>query len=517
MKTIKTKLNWSEARAALETHYNMDGACLSPKQVLRVLALCIDITASSTLDKRHRKITEFFRPSARWCSRKILEMYYFDYIKLLEIIEGNPVLSFVHEPTKTGFNPVRIGVISTNFLLEDETSFEVTDKEYKELMIYHRNKSKHGIKVCSNDGISINATEEVLRGEILRHFIEKDEMNGEFRTPEQLELDLECQLKIVRKINLSGSLDPKRASRESRASSRYTCLCSVVNKYVEIDGEQTVEMDQHATYFTLMPQVLINRTEESSKNDAFWVEIAKFKRIVAEEPNIYEYISSKTGVSVRDIKRETNAFFCDYSKWRTSKSLISSFFEVEFPYLNEFCIPNLRSKNGPYSEFNKLESSIFSESAKEIIKLGLKAITKYDSLVVKKKDLDVASTILDERFKRAGVSNRTKIKENIKTIETETDRGEKREDRRRAAGENEERIDKEGIAQNFESSHTKGWKVDRPTFVRLDSRGRWVCTVKRQPFAQNKQESLEEFQSRVFAITGTKPIKKELQDEDATR
>ena len=45
--------------------------------------------------------------------------------------------------------------------------------------------------------------------------------------------------------------------------------------------------------------------------------------------------------------------------------------------------------------------------------------------------------------------------------------------------------------------------VDRATYMRVDSRGRYICKVKGKPYAQRKNETLEQFQSRVFNETGT--------------
>lgn len=496
---MRSYIDYWKARLHLETLTNEHGEVLLTRiQVLRVIAMANNIArGSSPEDQKKYKLKKY----QRWMSSDNLSYYYNDYSTLLKLIENNNIISFEFRGL------VRVATVNPEYIIEDGYDLEIDDVDYKELTIFSSKMSKSGVRHSANSGISINVDRVTFESEVRQHWINK----GKIKSEEQIIADLNCQWNRIESINRTGSINPKK-TRRGRCSSWYTELSSPVNKYVLIDGEQTVDMDQHATYFTLMPVVLKNRTPIEEQTTEFFVELDKLKYMIKNEPNIYKYISTSMNVEVKDIKVETNKFFCEPNSSRTYTQHLFSFFDKEFPLLNRAMLV-LRTKKGPYSDFNRIESSIFSGASRILNNKGIKSITKYDSIVVKLKDLDKAKEVLNECFIKAGVSNRLKETKGM-VPEIIENRDKKLEEGAGSRTERECQGTDDALPLLFDFSGTNsGTKpkktVDRPTFIRQDSRGRFICKVKGTPFAQRSQESLEEFQNRVFDATGTRPMKKE--------
>ena len=415
MKRLTTYIDYE----AVSSEFDKFG--LSNLQKMRLIGICHAISIKNE-DNR----VEY---GSKYTSADLLSSYYKDYPSLLDRIKDNDVISFGYNHYKNAkgderTNPVRLATINPKYLIESGITINLKNNDYRHLIEGQIKVSKYGNTHSSNDGISVNCTYDEFREVVPEYLRNKHPEKDDY----QLELDLAIQWNTIRKINKTGKINPRKP-KDGRCSSRITLLSSPLDKFIFIDGEQTCLFDQHATYLTLLPKVLESRVSKELQDEEFNAELAKFRNMILKESNIYEYISKTINVDMLVIKKEVNKFFCDPKAKRTYDYKFFEFFQQEFPNLNEKMLL-LRNKRGPYSEFNRIESYIFSGASRELNNIGIKAITKYDALIVKYKDREKALEILEHRFSKANTTMKIKTKigktlktqENIKTPENTENR-----------------------------------------------------------------------------------------------
>lgn len=456
MRTIKTHLDYYRARDYFRSMADQDGVALfSDLQIGRILGICICVASPN--DKKYK-----LPHGSKWVSSNFLSTHYKNYNELLTKLVGNDVISFYYkEKMKKGVlktEIVRIATLNPSYLLEDPITVKIPNVEYQNVITHTKKLSKYGNIHSANEGIKVEVEYDDFVAQVTEHLLKKDPDKSQ----EQLQQDLKVQWRTICAINKSGRINPRKP-RKGRCSSRITEISSPMDSYITIDGEDTVVMDQHATYLTLLPEVLKSRVSKEEQTEEFRLELEKMREVIRVNDNLYAHISEAIGIDINQIKVEVNRFFCDPKANRTYEYSFYKYFEQEFPLLNKGLL-FLRCKKGPYSEFNKIESSIFSGAAKRLIKLGIKAITKYDSLIVKSKDESKAKEILDFYFQKANITNKTKIKENnyktsnskiqenienlkeckrIKENREEENRQQEKEDRENTERENVENVETE--------------------------------------------------------------------------
>lgn len=407
---LTTHIDYEAVKRHLESLSDSDGVSrLTDIQVMRTLALCNCVAKPMTAEEEKKRRL----PSgSHWTKSGFLETFYKNYTKLLELLEGNEVIIFRYkEYIKKG--EIKVGIVryaTVNPIYIKECKVRLSETDYKHMNIHYRKLSKYGKAHSTNSDVSIDVDYDTFRSEVTEYLESRPDFSGY----EDLENTLQTQWKAIERTNATGRINPIKPIK-GRNSSRITVISHPMNKYIKLEGEDTTEFDQHATYLTLLPQILLVRVSVKIRPTDFMENIIRLKNLIKTEPNLYIYIANYLNVSVLSIKQEVNKFFCDPNAPRTYQYKFFEFFQQEFPALNE-SILMLRCKNGPYSDFNRIESSIFSGAAKDLLKIGIPAVTKYDSLIVKIKDSEKAKEILNERFNKAGVINRTKETRGTQTI-----------------------------------------------------------------------------------------------------
>lgn len=512
MKRLTTYIDYE----AVSSEFDKFG--LSNLQKMRLIGICHVISIKNE-DNR-------VAYGSKYTSADLLSSYYKDYSMILDRIEGNDVISFEYNHYKNAqgderINPVRLATINPKYLIESGITINLKDNDYRHLIAGQIKVSKYGNNHSSNEGISVDCTYDEFREVVPKYLRNKHPEKDDY----QLELDLAIQWNTIRKINKTGKINPRKP-KDGRCSSRITLLSSPLDKFIFIDGEQTCLFDQHATYLTLLPQVLESRVSKELQDEEFKAELAKFRNMILKESNIYEYISRTINVDMLIIKKEVNKFFCDPKAQRTYDYKFFEFFQQEFPNLNEKMLL-LRTKRGPYSEFNRIESYIFSGASRELNKLGIKAITKYDALIVKYKDREKALEILEHRFSKANTTMKIKTKigktektrqENIKNIKTQENREPENKNN------TPENIESTGAAEHPLGREPEGLRAsgvgtlllpdladfrlsvqtqdtprqrNRSSKITIRKDGRFRTSIKNRQVNSRKNETLEEFETRI--------------------
>ena len=517
LQVMKLNIDYVAAKTYLDGLVNSFGdKLLTNLQIMRTLAFtncCAKPMTPSECKAQN------LPNGSHWASSNFLQLYYKDYIKLLDLIEGNELISFGHKEyvnSHTGeatYSQVRVAVVNPKYIKECE--IELNESDYKHMIINPRKTSKLGKLHSYNKNIKIDISKDLFEELVTKHLM----MKHPEKTQEELQADLDSQWRVISKINSTGSIQPHMTIK-GRCSSRITQISHPCNDFILIEGEETIELDQHATYLTLLPEVL--NTRVSDKSDEFVKELSELRLLIKNTPNLYVHISNCIGVDMLEIKKEVNKFFCDPKASRTYKYKFFEFFNSYFPELSK-SINYLRCKKGPYSDFNRLESFIFSGSAKELLNLGIPAITKYDSLIIRIKDLDIAKKILNERFIKARVSNKTKESKKIKDLKILKENKNLREfvgeiefgDIDKATGAagapiGAEVAEEDALPPDFQSSPTKPkssptkWTVARKSTVKQLKDGRYTISIKNKQYNSKKNETLEEFKIRIYNLTGLK-------------
>lgn len=224
---------------------------------------------------------------------------------------------------------------------------------------------------------------------------------------------------------LTGNIQSTRR-RDKRCYSTITSLSSVFHKYLRIDGCALVEIDQSATYFTILPAIMdkeadfLESVPESGKYNETDVELAglirdevvRLRKMISDGVDIYTQISGDSSKR-NEYKRGVCAWIC----WRctsgkkTKYPEIDAFFEREFP--NIYGRMALLHQN-PYSlssRLNRIESSIFVKASKILNDHGFYCLVKHDCLLVKITDIKDAQAALYCTFAEQRVEMNMKVKD----------------------------------------------------------------------------------------------------------
>lgn len=207
---------------------------------------------------------------------------------------------------------------------------------------------------------------------------------------------IERQWKVIEDINRTGRLNPTR-KRESRLYSRLTSLSKVIHPYLTINGKSVCEIDQHATYFTLIPQVVRSITLKS-KNLKLEQELIELEHFIETTEDIYQEISKDVPLSREEIKANVVSWLCDQTTYMNPlKSKIREWFLSRFPHTNKI-LDSLRNSNAyPYKAMN-LESKIFINAASYLKESGVDVVTKHDCLLFHQENQLIVTETLKHHF-----------------------------------------------------------------------------------------------------------------------
>ena len=216
---------------------------------------------------------------------------------------------------------------------------------------------------------------------------------------------IETQWKIIEEINLTGCVSAK-GKRNSRIYSKFTELSKVVHPFVRIENQQVCEYDQHATYFTLLPNaiktIFLNLSTEQYQC------ISNLSNFIINSKNIYEEIYKETFIDISELKENVNSFICDPSKSMVGVKLqIRNWFKEKFPYCSDL-IDMCRENKRLISKITQLERNIFISSANQLKRNGIDVLTKHDAIFFLSKDQNIVKATLDKKFTKANVCNKLK-------------------------------------------------------------------------------------------------------------
>ena len=110
---------------------------------------------------------------------------------------------------------------------------------------------------------------------------EKDELSGKDRTDGQRLTEALSAWEIVEEINRTGDIQPQ-AEYRGRCYSLVTRLPKSVDPYIRIDGKPTTCIDQHATYFTMLPAVLGSYRVSEAIAGEFHRQLAELRQFIVE-------------------------------------------------------------------------------------------------------------------------------------------------------------------------------------------------------------------------------------------
>lgn len=322
------------------------------------------------------------------------------------------------------------------------------------------------------------------------------------------ENDKKNQWTNIELINKTGKIYPKR-KENGRLHSKITSLSSFVHAYVKIDGQQVCEIDQHATYTTILPVILKNNKImlDYTYHVKFDEELCDFEMLIASCGNIYKIISEKTGLSIIDTKQAVNVFLCEKKKKIIGNAAkIKNWFD-NWPILSRL-LDNLRKHGRLSRELMKIESFIFVGAATAIKQEHkLDVMTKHDAILFLEQNKEIVMEEIKKRLKHSGVINKTKMKiyspYRPKDALLRKDQG-LNEEILIPTNENpipESREGGDGLykAGIFESLSPQSEKKTRkrPTKIKLGDDGRYTASVKNKTKYSRKNETLEEFTKRI--------------------
>ena len=224
---------------------------------------------------------------------------------------------------------------------------------------------------------------------------------------------IDKQWKIIEDINSTGGVSAK-GKRNARIYSKFTELSKIVHPFVRIENKQVCEYDQHATYFTLLPNAIKSIFTNLSIEQ--YQCISNLSSFIINSKNIYEEIYKETFIDIPTLKEYVNSLICDPSKTIINeKAQIRKWFNVKFPYCSDL-IDMCRQNKRLISKLNKLEHNIFVVAAKTLKRKGIDVLTKHDAIFFMNKDQNIVKSELDKRFVKENVCNKLKFSNHEETL-----------------------------------------------------------------------------------------------------
>lgn len=331
----------------------------------------------------------------KYLSARALRDIKTNYHPLLKVLVDNHILLIISEATRKSATQVEL-----NSMYVGSCFIELTEKELDLVNIKFKKEQKRGERATTKKDIKITIPSYSKFVEIMR----TNEKNAD---------TIISQWMCILRINKTGKINPRQKSG-GRLYSRITSLSSCIHPYITIDGKCCVELDQHATYWTLLPNLFKNTLLLAHPNiqEELLSDISKFNSFIFNSENIYKDIQKETGIEYNSIKQNSISFLCDPIKYTNNeiKLQIKNWFSKRFPLCSNH-LDILRTNNFVSYRIQEQESKIFISAGKELNKYGIDCIEKHDSILVAEENSKVAETVLDKYFRKYSTSNKIRIKD----------------------------------------------------------------------------------------------------------
>lgn len=222
--------------------------------------------------------------------------------------------------------------------------------------------------------------------------------------------EIEYATEIVKKIKENG-LTAKWTKRKGRYSNDITLLPAPITDFITIDGQKTVTIDQHATYFWFLPELLkrtMTRFDVGSYSRQFISPIANesyqklcedLNKIQLDKGSVYSKLGLVCDISIEEAKKNILSALCDRLKCPKGDrgNMLAELFK-EYPGL-ELAFNTL--KNGTSEIATRLmcyEAEYFKKYSKKLKENGVDCVIKYDSVIVKEEFEDITKKIGETVF-----------------------------------------------------------------------------------------------------------------------
>lgn len=462
------------------------------------------------------------------------------------------------------YNPTKQGKLLTFTETEEFNTFTEHDAEYVHLTKIRNDEvlaeERRIRKVQNLDGITLDVKPSTIIDEIF----DLMEIEKELDRVEDRDEWKDCNYKISALQHILKNKHPKvQVYKKKNCSRLYSDLTNLPSKYrpnlKSKNGEYFVAVDITASQprlFTRALTMLLNNEFDAwifakkilkiedtksflSIKDEVNVKFEEWKKLVLAEMvrfdelligDFYSNVAKLVNSDRDSIKSEFMFLANDYSRKRKGFYYFKKFVRVNYPELHRFinAVKDQDMYHRANSPFNKKKFSIFVKMSKIESELILtntvskfiannkdaNIFTIHDSIAVEKKYIPEIVSLLKDSYKEANIPLSIKIEEyqTGRIIKEELEIQIYIEDTKENLIESKDKFSFSSLYPTnqcctipLSGTTSPVQKVlDRPTYMRLDSKNnRMVCSVKNKPYAQRKNETLEQFQSRVYQETGT--------------
>lgn len=312
---------------------------------------------------------------------------------LLKAILDNNILIVIENATSKSATQVEL-----NPIFAGECSLNLTQEQLDLVNTRFIKEQRRGAKATTNKDISIDISYSSFF-KLMKEHDKKDDV-------------ILTQWEIISRINIAKKINPRQKS-QGRLYSDFTSLTSLIHPYLKIDGKTCVEIDQHATYWTLLPKLLKDTILLADENirEELLKDIEKLHKFISDTKNIYAQIGIDTNQSLDKIKKDSISFICDPNKYSSNKDkkIIKEWFKTNYHFCS-YHLDNLRRNNLVSYRIQEIESKIFVSAAKELNKNGIDCFTKHDSLIATKDNAKSAEATLNKYMKKYNIPNKIRDK-----------------------------------------------------------------------------------------------------------
>lgn len=440
------------------------------------------------------------RHKKKYLSSRALREIKYEYRPLLDILVEKNIILILSQATRKSATQVEL-----NNVFCGSCSIELSKKEFNLVNIKFKKETRRGEKATTQKEIKINIPS-------YSKFVEIMLENGKDVNT------ISSQWLCIAKINKTGKINPRQKSG-GRLYSNITSLSSCLHQYITIDGKYCVELDQHATYWTLLPNLLKATISLAHINiqENLFEDISKLNTFISNSRNIYRDIQNETNIKYEDIKTNSISFLCDPIKYTNNeiKKQIRQWFKTKFPHCSNH-LDSLRKNNFVSYRIQEQESKIFISAGKELNKYGIDCIEKHDAILVSEEHSKTAETVLNHYFIKYNVPNKIRIKDYTKQNVHEIDvRSSHQSLDAPNVASNETDSNKVLLPLNIQENHSPENNQDRTsirgTFQILKGSRKRGCSIISRPdglfsvkykqtkYYSKKSETKEQFKQRIEA------------------
>lgn len=475
---VKGWIKLAKAKAYLESWVNADGEVLSSLQVMRCLALGNAIASEEKIFDRKAVLPK----GQKYLGTNHLSEFYDDYQKLLSILKGNKFILLVSECTA---HRARVFQVGEEFL--GGSSMHMTTWEHHQFNVVWEKRRRAGELCSTSKPVMIDIDRETVERILPPHLLMKEPEH----TPESLSVEIARQWGTIQEINATRSVLPLR-KRKSRGHSLLTGLSKPLDGYIRIDGIPAASLDQHATYFTLLPRI-IDHCDPKYKNNGFVYEMEKLESFIRDTGKIYDEIARDAKVPSGVVKNAMNRFICDPIKYHTDWNVLDYWMIFEYWNVRD-AMRSLRPNNRFSTLAMRIESGIFMGASRQLNELGVPVLTKHDSLIFDPKDRGIVEDVLRKSFEKARVCYKCKYS----SSSLDSERIEKGEERKEEREDKEEGEENTRLASTVQIIPSLSVQRSKRSKVSILGDGRFRLSIKGKSVSSRSGESMGDFQLRIL-------------------